>query len=98
MFKMASNTDAVFELIAHGELENWASLSQFHQGRHTTAPRLCSMCRSTVMSAENGRHVSRRQTERCEHEFQLPSLCSPVVAVADCSGNVHEAWMPVVLS
>ena len=57
------------------------------------------MCRSTVMSAENGRHD--RQTERYEHEFQAlpPSLCSPVVAVADPSGNVvNEAWMRVVLS
>ena len=34
------NTDAVLELIAHRELENWASISQFHQGRLATAPRL----------------------------------------------------------
>ena len=51
------------------------------------------------MSAENGRHD--RQTERYEQEFQAlpPSLCSPVVVVADPSGNVvDEAWMPVVFS
>ena len=55
------------------------------------------MCRSTVMSAENGRHD--RQTERYEYEHYLPSLCSPMVAVADPSENVvDEPWMPVVFS
>ena len=51
------------------------------------------------MSAENGWHD--RQTERYEQEFQAlpPSLCSPMVAVADPSGNVvDEAWMPVGFS
>ena len=65
--------DAVFELIAHGVRELGKSITQFHQGRLTTAPRLVQ--KYSLMSAENGRHNRYRQTERYEHEFQaLPPL------------------------
>ena len=61
------------------------------------------MCRSTVMSAENGWHdhgdrPSDASTSNLSFKYYLPALCSPMVAVADSSGNVDEAWMLVVLS
>ena len=59
------------------------------------------MCRSTVMSAENGQHDhgDRPSDTNMSFKHYLPSLCSPVVAVADPSENVvDEAQMPVVFS
>ena len=53
------------------------------------------------MSAENGwhDHGDRPSDTNMSFKHYLPSLCSPVVAVADPLENVvDEAWMPVVFS
>ena len=43
--------------------------------------------------------IDRPSDTNMSFKHYLPSLCSPVVAVADPSENVvDEAWMPVVFS
>ena len=43
--------------------------------------------------------IDRPSDTNMSFKYYLPSLCSPVVAVADLSENVvDEAWMPFVFS
>ena len=42
-------------------------------------------------------HGKASKSSSTSFKHYLPSLCSPVLAVADPSENVDEAWMPVCI-